>query len=85
MSCEVDDLKYLSESFDPASLTVPKLRNILLTHGVNYPSSARKQTLIELFNEKIVPRAKELLAAYKVEPSAEGITDASSSQIHIID
>ena len=85
MSCQVDDLYYLSDSFNPASLTVPKLRNILLTHEVNYPSSARKQTLIELFKEKIVPRAEELLASYKVEPSAEGIIDASSSQIHIVD
>ena len=35
ISCELDDLKYLSELFNPASLTIPKLHNILLTYGVN--------------------------------------------------
>lgn len=86
MSSEPDELEYLSPSFDPASLTVAKLRNILLTHGVNYPSSAKKPQLIELFNNNVVPQAKKLLTARsKTKRSAIGIVDVPSSQASIVD
>lgn len=81
MFYEVEDLYYLSSSFNPASITVPQLRNILSRHDVGYPSSAKKPKLIELFNENIVPQAMKLLADNLVEPSEEGITNASLSQV----
>ena len=85
MSAELDELDYLSPSFDPASLTVPKLRKILLTHEVEYPSSAKKPQLIQLFNENVVPQAKKILARAKTKRSARGIVDAPSSQVSAAD
>jgi len=86
MSAELDELDYLSPSFDPASLTVPKLRNILLIHEVDYPSSAKKPQLIQLFNENVVPRAKKILAdRAKTKRSARGIVDVPSSQVSAVD
>lgn len=86
MSSELDELEYLSPSFDPASLTVPKLRNILLTHNVEYPSSAKKPQLIELFNDNIAPQAKKILAARaRTKRSARGIVDVPSSQVSVAD
>jgi hypothetical protein len=86
MTSEPDDLEYLSPSFDPASLTIPKLRSILLDHGVSHPSSAKKPQLIELFNDNIAPQAKEILAARsKIKRSARGIVDVPSSQASVVD
>jgi hypothetical protein len=86
MSSELNDLEYLSPSFDPASLTVPKLRSILLAHGVHYVSSAKKPQLIELFNDNIVPQAEKLLTAHsKTKRSAKGIVDVPSSQASVAD
>lgn len=86
MSSELDELDYLSPSFDPASLTVPRLRNILLTHNVEYPSSAKKPQLIELFNENIAPQAKKILATRaRTKRSAKGIVDVPSSQVSVAD
>lgn len=86
MASELDDLEYLSPDFDPASLTIPKLRNILLTHNVEYPSSAKKPQLIELFNDNIAPQAKKILAARaKTKRSARGIVDVPSSQVSVGD
>jgi Man1-Src1p-C-terminal domain/HeH/LEM domain len=81
-----DELAYLQPGFDPASLTVPKLRNLLLEHNVNYPSSAKKTQLIELFNQSIAPKAKRILAQRaRTKPSAKGIVDVPSSQASVAD
>ena len=81
-----DDLFYLAPGFDPASLTVPRLRNILLTHDIDYPSNAKKSQLIQLFNDELTPKAKKLLSASKrVKRSARGIVDVPSSQASTVD
>lgn len=80
MSDYGDDLEYLSPTFDPSSLTVPRLRSILVAHEVNYPSSAKKGDLIEIFNTNVVPKARRLLSARsRVKRSARGIEDVPSS------
>ncbi|PVU99364.1 hypothetical protein BB559_000784 [Furculomyces boomerangus] len=45
--------EYLAEDFDPNTLRVPELRNILVKHGINYNSSAKKDELIDVFQENI--------------------------------
>lgn len=83
---EEDDLFYLAPGFDAASLTVPRLRNILLTHDVDYPSNAKKTQLVQLFNDEVTPQARKLLSASKrVKRSARGIVDVPSSQASTVD
>ncbi|KAL2269944.1 hypothetical protein VTJ83DRAFT_2128 [Remersonia thermophila] len=74
-----ENLEYLQEDFDPWSLTVPRLRSILVTHNIQYPSQAKKQQLIEIFNEQVVPQAKRILAARaRAVRTSLGIVDADS-------
>ena len=76
-----DEVEYLSPSFDPATLTVPKLRNILLSHDIAYPASAKKLQLIDLFNQELKPRSRKILAARsRIRRTSKGITDMPSSQ-----
>ncbi|QDS78184.1 hypothetical protein FKW77_005475 [Venturia effusa] len=82
----MDDLGYLEPGFDPNSLTVPKLRNVLVTHDVTYPSNAKKPQLVQLFNDELLPQAKKLLSTRKrMKPSSRGIVDVSSSQASTVD
>lgn len=75
------DMDYLSPSFNPTSLTVPKLRAILLEHRISYPASAKKPQLIDIFTQELVPRSRSILAAReRVRRSSRGITDMPSSQ-----
>ncbi len=81
MSTSDTELEYLSPSFDPASLTVPRLRSILVSHNVSYPSSAKKPLLIELFNENVLPQSRRILSARsRTKRTSRGITDIPSSQ-----
>ena len=76
-----DEMEYLTPSFDPATLTVPRLRSILLAHDITYPSSAKKPQLVQLFNEELKPRARKILAARsRVRRTSKGITNMPSSQ-----
>ncbi|KAI4272118.1 MAG: hypothetical protein LQ337_005526 [Flavoplaca oasis] len=76
-----DEMEYLTPSFDPATLTVPKLRSILLAHDITYPSSAKKPQLVQLFNEELKPRARKILAARsRIRRTSKGITNMPSSQ-----
>ncbi|RYO83594.1 hypothetical protein DL766_008510 [Monosporascus sp. MC13-8B] len=76
-----DSLDYLEPGFDPKSLTVPRLRSILVAHNIEYPSSAKKAQLIEIFNEQLVPQSKRILAARaRAKRSSKGIFDVESSQ-----
>lgn len=76
-----DEVEYLSPSFDPATLTVPSLRNILLSHDITYPASAKKPQLIELFNKELKPRSRKILAARsRIRRTSKGITDMPSSR-----
>ena len=82
MASDLDaDMEYLSPKFDPASLTVPRLRSILVSHDIKYPASAKKSQLIEIFNNELVPRSRKILAAQsRIRRTSKGITDMPSSQ-----
>ena len=51
---------YLSPTFDPSSFTVPRLRSILIEHDINFPSSAKKAQLVQLFADRVTPQADEI-------------------------
>ncbi|KAI1409725.1 Man1-Src1p-C-terminal domain-containing protein [Hypoxylon sp. FL1857] len=74
-----ENLDYLQPGFDAKTLTVPRLRSILVSHNVAYSSSAKKGQLVEIFNEQIVPQSKKILAARaRAKRSSKGIFDAES-------
>ena len=74
-----DELVYLSPEFDLNSLTMPKLRSILVSHDVSYPASAKKGQLIEILQNDVLPRSKKLLAARaRTKRTSRGIEDMSS-------
>lgn len=76
----MDDQAYLEPGFDPASLTMPRLRNILVMHNVQYQSAAKKQQLVDLFNEQVLPQARSLRnASARVKRTSRGIEDVASS------
>ena len=75
----MDDLEYLQPSFDPASLTMPRLRNILMTHDIKYPPSAKKPQLVDIFLQELKPQGRKLLAARdRVRRTSEGIINQPS-------
>ena len=81
MASPEDDLEYLSPSFDPASLNMPRLRNILMSHDIAYPASAKKPLLVDIFTQALKPKARKILAARdRVRRTSRGITDIPSSQ-----
>lgn len=86
MASTPDGHEYLDPSFDPSSLTVPKLRSILVQYDVTYPSSAKKPQLIELFNQHVAPQASKILKSQsRTKRSARGIQDVPSSQASTVD
>ena len=81
-----DEMEYLTSSFDPSTLTVPRLRSILLSHDITYPASAKKPQLIQLFNEELKPRSRKILAARsRIRRTSKGITNMPSSQESTVD
>ena len=86
MASAEDDLAYLSPSFDPASLTMPRLRNILMSHDIAYPASAKKPQLVDIFTQELKPKARKILAARdRVRRTSRGITDMQRSQEGTVD
>ncbi|KAF5870891.1 putative sister chromatid separation protein [Botrytis fragariae] len=76
-----DELDYLQDGFDPASLTVPRIRSVLVTHNIGYPSGAKKAQLVEIFNEDLRPQARKILnERARAKRTSRGIVDAESSQ-----
>jgi hypothetical protein len=76
-----DELAYLQPGFDLSSLTVPKLRSILVSHDIPYPASAKKPQLIQLLTDEVLPRSRKLLnARARTKRTSKGITDMPSSQ-----
>ncbi|KAH3679693.1 hypothetical protein WICPIJ_008569 [Wickerhamomyces pijperi] len=70
----MDESEYLQPDFDPKTLKVAQLRNILLQNDVDYVSSAKKADLIALFNANIKPTAaRRLKMIEKVEPNDDSI------------
>lgn len=81
MAFSDDELAYLQPSFELSSLTMPKLRSILVSHDITYPASAKKSQLIELVEEKVLPQSRKLLSARaRNKRTSKGIIDMPSSQ-----
>ncbi|OCT53450.1 sister chromatid separation protein [Cladophialophora carrionii] len=76
-----DELYYLQPGFDLNTLTVPRLRSILVAHNIHYPSSAKKSQLLEILGNELLPKREKLLRAQaRVRRTSKGITDVPSSQ-----
>ncbi|KAJ6171334.1 hypothetical protein N7470_000401 [Penicillium chermesinum] len=74
-----DELDYLQADFDLNSLTVPRLRSILVNHDIPYPASAKKSQLIQILEHEVLPQARRLLREReRVRRTSEGITDMGS-------
>ncbi|KAL8416646.1 hypothetical protein RB596_006979 [Gaeumannomyces avenae] len=75
-----ENLDYLQPDFDPRTLTVPRLRSILVTYGVQYPATAKKGQLIDIFLDEVAPRSAKILAERaRAKRSSRGIVDVESS------
>lgn len=71
------EVDYLQPDFDPSTVTMPRLRSILVTHNVSYSATAKKQQLVDIFNSEIAPKAKKILAQRaRAKRSSLGIVDA---------
>ena len=76
-----DVVDYLSSDFDLNSLTVPRLRAILVSHDIPYPASAKKAQLIGILQDEVLPQAKKLLREReRVKRTSEGIMDVGSRE-----
>lgn len=76
----MDDGDYLQPGFEPSSLTVPRLRSILVAHAIPYPSGAKKPQLIEIFTDNVLPQAAKIRSQRaRAKRSSSGIVDAESS------
>ncbi|TVY85474.1 Inner nuclear membrane protein SRC1 [Lachnellula suecica] len=76
---DTESLDYLQTGFDPSSLTVPRLRSILVSYGIEYPSSAKKPQLVQIFTDKVLPQGRKILSARaRARRTSRGITDADS-------
>lgn len=74
-----DELEYLQPDFDLGSLTVPRLRSILVNHDVSYPASAKKSQLISILEDEVLPQARKILRdRERVRRTSAGITDMGS-------
>ncbi|ERF69467.1 hypothetical protein EPUS_07282 [Endocarpon pusillum Z07020] len=81
MATSDDELAYLQPGFALSSLTVPKLRSILVSHDITYPSSAKKPQLIQLVEDHVLPHSRKILnARAHTKRTSKGITDMPSSQ-----
>ena len=83
---DTESVDYLQNGFDPSSLTVPRLRSLLVKHNVRFPATAKKSQLIEIFNQDVVPLSKKYLAALaRARRSSKGIVDADSQSTASLD
>ncbi|KAE8356503.1 Man1-Src1p-C-terminal domain-containing protein [Aspergillus coremiiformis] len=80
-----DDLEYLSPDFDLNSLTVPRLRSILVSHDIPYPASAKKAQLLRILEDEVIPQARRLLREReRVRRTSDGITDMGSRATSVV-
>ncbi|KAI9053684.1 hypothetical protein LZ554_002638 [Drepanopeziza brunnea f. sp. 'monogermtubi'] len=83
---DTESLDYLQTGFEPSSLTVPRLRSILVSHDVAYPSGAKKPQLIQIFTDEVLPQARKILSTRaRARRTSRGITDADSQDSTIDD
>lgn len=77
----MDDQEYLEPDWDPASVTIPRLRAILVAHNISYPASAKKAALIEIFNASVLPQARKIRAQNaRVKRTSRGIEDITTGR-----
>lgn len=77
----MDDQDYLEPDWDPASVTIPRLRAILVAHNISYPASAKKAALIEIFNANVLPQARKIRAQNaRVKRTSKGIEDITTGR-----
>lgn len=75
-----DELDYLQQGFDASSLTMARIRSILVQHNIDYPSNAKKGQLVEIFNNDLVPQARKILhERARAKRTSRGIIDVESS------
>ncbi|KAJ5653069.1 hypothetical protein N7490_000072 [Penicillium lividum] len=80
-----DELDYLQSDFDLNTLTVPRLRSILVNHDVPYPASAKKAQLIQILEDEVLPQARKLLRdRERVRRTSAGITDMGSRASSVV-
>jgi hypothetical protein len=76
----MDSEAYLEPDFDPNTLKVAELRGILLKHDIDYPSSAKKAVLLDIFNQNIATQAHKFRTASSlVQPSSHGMINAGET------
>ncbi|WVQ76669.1 hypothetical protein IAR50_006343 [Cryptococcus sp. DSM 104548] len=71
---------YLAPGFNPAKLTVPQLRSVLLAHGQGYSARIKKDELVREFETHVASQASTLRQqAAAVVPSDAGIISVSDA------
>ncbi|KAI8226418.1 Inner nuclear membrane protein SRC1 [Colletotrichum sp. SAR 10_86] len=74
-----DDTSYLAPDFNPTTLKIPTLRNLLLRHNIPYPPTHTKKVLVDIFVSEIQPRAAATLVAMaKVQRDEKDIVDVGN-------
>ncbi|KAI6250463.1 Inner nuclear membrane protein SRC1 [Erysiphe necator] len=78
---DTDSYDYLQPNFEPTSLTVPRLRSILVNYNISYPSTAKKAQLIKIFIEQVLPQREKILKEReRARRSSRGIVNANSRE-----
>jgi hypothetical protein len=76
---DTESLDYLQTGFDSTSLTVPRLRSILVQYNIPYPSNAKKPQLVEIFEANVLPQSRKILSARaRARRTSKGIENAES-------
>ncbi|KAF9580417.1 inner nuclear membrane protein enriched at telomere/subtelomere region [Lunasporangiospora selenospora] len=72
---------YLQPGFDPKSIKMDSIRDILIDNGIKPPTGlVKKSQLVEMFEKEIRPRIPKLREEFlKIQPSEEGIIKVPSS------
>lgn len=75
---------YLTDEFDPKSLTVPQLLGVFSHHGIRYSANAKKSQLLDIFQKEIRGNIDDLreqrMALDGSQASDRGITDGLSGR-----
>ncbi|KAG0284290.1 inner nuclear membrane protein enriched at telomere/subtelomere region [Linnemannia gamsii] len=75
--------RYLQAGFDPMTIKMDSIREILIHHKVKPPTGeVRKQDLVDLFELHIRPRADELRKPYERANPKQGTITTKTSQLH---
>jgi hypothetical protein len=72
---------FLQEGFDPRSVTMPRLRSILVSQNVDYPATAKKAQLVAIVEEEVLPHVPKLRAQRaRAKRSSMGFVNAGSAE-----